>query len=244
MRHSRAFTLVELLVVIAIIAILLAVLLPALASVKEKGKRMRCGYNLSSISKSIHFYSDDNDGKLLRVYKGKPYIAYQTSYGTPYNLACLYSSGIMGNPKTFYCPACTMPDHQWESYADPMPWEKLPKNFTYSNSGNQWVRTGYMYRPMDKNYDATTQGYGYPDKLVDINYNKPWVTDTLWERRQLNHVAGNRKNAMGVFAAFPDSHVNFCANEEMFSDKYWVNDDTELRPDTVAWNAVMNLMDP
>lgn len=251
MRRSRGFTLVELLVVIAIIAVLLAILLPALASVKEKAKRMRCGHNLSSISKSINFYADDNQGRLLNPEEGHPYVAYRAgTYKTgsstallAFNLACLYDTGIITDARTFYCPACTEPTYKWESYADPMPWEKLPKTFT-ADSGNQWVRTGYIYRPMDKKWDTATRTFGWATKLVDINYNKPWVTDTLWTRDSLNHVAGNQKNAKGVFAAFPDGHVNFCTNEEMFSDDYWVNDTTQLRPDTWQFQAVLNLMEP
>lgn len=64
-RTKRAFTLIELLVVISIIALLLAILMPALGKVKEKAKSIVCRSNLKQLATALTLYSMDNDNQAV-----------------------------------------------------------------------------------------------------------------------------------------------------------------------------------
>ncbi len=83
--RSGAFTLIELLVVIAIIAILAAILLPALAKAKQQGQGAKCQSNLKQLQYGWLMYIDDNNNKIPQNiasdYPGFP--------GTPTSPNCL-----------------------------------------------------------------------------------------------------------------------------------------------------------
>lgn len=65
MHPKKAFTLIELLVVIAIIAILMAILMPALGRAREQGKRAVCENNHKQLMLAWHLYADDNNDKIV-----------------------------------------------------------------------------------------------------------------------------------------------------------------------------------
>ena len=73
MNPKRGFTLIELLVVIAIIAILAALLLPALSQAKDKGRRTTCISNLRQVNLAIRLYAEDFSDALPVLPNPNPY---------------------------------------------------------------------------------------------------------------------------------------------------------------------------
>lgn len=70
-RGREGFTLIELLVVIAIIAVLMAILMPALNRAREQGKRATCLSNLKQLTVAWILYADENDDKIVNGDSGE-----------------------------------------------------------------------------------------------------------------------------------------------------------------------------
>jgi prepilin-type N-terminal cleavage/methylation domain-containing protein len=101
MSNKRGFTLIELLVVIAIIAVLMAILMPALRRVKEQGKMITCLGNLRQWNLIASMHTEENDGKFWDSDDGTP------AYWFIVHMEERYQSRIKN--KLWFCPSGTKP---------------------------------------------------------------------------------------------------------------------------------------
>ncbi|MEZ6319026.1 MAG: type II secretion system protein [Phycisphaerales bacterium] len=204
-RRGRAFTLVELLVAIAVMTVLIGLLVPSLAGVREHARRIVCASNQRQIGLATHMFSDENKGQLpssvfLPVYT--PNAEYRPQdmvlvrldekvRAAAYpgqlwdGLGYLYAQQYLPAPSVYYCPS-----HRGEIRLD---------NFQTKWRGSPGeIVTNYHYRGMGP--DGRT-------KLSLIPGDAALVSDSLRSVEELNHEGGFNVLQAGLAVVWsPDDH--------------------------------------
>ncbi len=198
---KKSFTLIELLVVIAIIAILAAMLLPALGKARDKAQGISCVNNMKQIGLSILMYANDHKSMPTKSYFGNGGAWWEADrYGwalavapyltTPLNRATgqdeywvVYATGV----KNLWCPADT---YQANPYNANVPWHWLSSYSWAMNgpssriSGKYWgmtyANTNFApYADLNMStseYGTFARGFQEADHRLILREGNGWVT--------------------------------------------------------------------
>ncbi|HZZ41724.1 MAG TPA: H-X9-DG-CTERM domain-containing protein [Tepidisphaeraceae bacterium] len=147
-QSHAGFTLVELLVVIGIIALLIAILLPALGKASEAAKRANCLSNLRQVDQAFLFYAMTNHDQVPLGYRtaSKQYNSMVFSATAPPSgqyvlFGLLYGAKLFSSPAVLFCPSESNPKFMLDTSDNPWP-DALTGAWPTQN-----VQAGYGARP-------------------------------------------------------------------------------------------------
>ncbi len=170
--RSQGFTLIELLTVITVIGILAAMLLPALNTAREKGKRVGCASNLHQIGLAMFLFAADNQNHLPSAYNN-PY-PYITSAGVNGGQTLWYTALTNGytSAKNFVCPddVYTRQSGAPRSYAIVTADSNPGAPNTSATSLDQWIAGSRLTCPYLTNSSVVIVAEYYSDNYQGTSY--------------------------------------------------------------------------
>jgi len=225
-KRRTGFTLIELLVVVAIIAILAAMLLPALSQAREKARQASCTNNLKQISIAAAMYAQDYNGWMLICGQPATYWSWTVSY-FPY----LFSTTTPSNSakRIFQCPSYPPKDYSpYRCYGINYNGGSPPGNPSY------WAAIGggvylFLFR-IDKpsRYCIFADTYKVSTNSQNYQFN-PW-----WNCDGGIHI---RHSGMAN-VAFADGHVEACspAKLDSYNIRVYYDKDGNYHENFGAWD--------
>jgi prepilin-type N-terminal cleavage/methylation domain-containing protein/prepilin-type processing-associated H-X9-DG protein len=212
-RQRFAFTLIELLVVIAIIGLLAAMLLPALNSAREKGKRVACASNLRQIGIAILAYSGDYGNHTPTPDQNHSTLTVDRN---PVSWSRILVAGGYGTPKIFQCPDDHRPP---TSPGNPSPcsYGIVVGQGNTTPDNNYWIAGSRVTCPYLTNTSVAIVGEFFSDATsptvtpVIENTANPFITSTSSSdpNNLLPHSKHVASNPLAGNYLFLDGHVEW-----------------------------------
>lgn len=211
----RAFTLIELLVVISIIALLIAILLPALGAARQSAERTQCASNLRQQGIATFAYAVDNKNgvppvhgstnTLSRNHWARWFKSISGPNGTPpgsWSLGFVWDKGYMAGGEVFFCPSQDNDFFSWSANSDAF-------SAAESNTAVD-IRLSYYHNPMTRSAADRVRRY---NKIDDFESEVTMLGADLFEKLASPTIAHND----GWNVLWSDGSTRFSGNPAVLS---------------------------
>jgi prepilin-type N-terminal cleavage/methylation domain-containing protein len=195
----RRFTLIELLVVIAIIAILAAMLLPALVRAKEKAKECACMSNLHQMGLALHMYAGD----------AAEWLPLELTASNPHLGLCQKLMPYVNDRHVFYCPGAEYVEAGANSTAFAGPADSV------IDTDTNWAQGRITYKYFSFTNADPTLGNFAPRVMTMRHESDCWLMSS-WFRRLCPiwpHLRSSGAEGGGILVTRLDGAVNYVSGQ-------------------------------